>query len=278
MRAIVPASILAVLCAIPCRPAASAEAAGTKGPTAWFASARWVDLTHAFDEGTIYWPNDPAGFELVTEFAGTTEGGWYYSSNKLCAPEHGGTHLDAPVHFAEKGLSTDGIPLEQMVGPACVVDVSGIVGENAGHLVSVPEVDAWEAEHGRIPEGSIVLFHTGWGRHYDDRVKCLGTAKTGDEALPELRFPGIDPALAQWLVDHRAPKAVGLDTPSLDFGQSTDFRTHRILAAGNIPGFENVANLGALPPRGAFVMALPMKIRGGTGGPLRIVACLQRNP
>lgn len=239
-----------------------------------FASASWVDLTHAFDERTIYWPNNPFGFELEVQHRGPTPGGWYYSSNALRAPEHGGTHLDAPVHFHEGGLSTDQVPLEQLIGEACVVDVSARVGDNADYRVSVEDVRAWEFLHGPIPTGAIVLLRTGWDRYYDDRVKCLGTPKRGTEAIPELHFPGIDPALASWLVEERHPRAVGLDTPSVDFGQSTDFKTHRILAARNVCGFENVANLGMLPPRGTFVLALPMKIAGGTGGPLRIIAAI----
>jgi len=268
--ALVPALLISLL-STACR---SAPLGGPATPAAALERATWVDLTHAFDERTIYWPNNPFGFELTPQFRGATPGGWFYSSNALRAPEHGGTHLDAPVHFHEGGRTADQVPLEDLLGEACVIDVSASVGEDADHLVSVAEVAAWEARHGRIPAGAIVLVRTGWDRHYDERAKCLGTAKSGNEALPELHFPGLDPELARWLVDERAPAAVGLDTPSLDRGQSTDFRTHRILAAANVPGFENVANLSALPARGAFVVALPMKIAGGTGGPLRIVAAL----
>jgi len=244
-------------------------------PAAALEGARWVDLTHAFDERTIYWPNNPFGFELEVQTRGETPGGFFYASNAMRAPEHGGTHLDAPVHFHEGALTADQVPIERLVGEACVIDVSATVGEDADHLVSLAEVRAWEGHHGPIPEGAIVLVRTGWDRYYDDRVKCLGTPKRGSEAIPELHFPGLDPELTQWLVDERRPKAVGIDTPSVDRGQSTDFRTHRILAARDICGFENVANLAQLPARDAFVLALPMKIAGGTGGPLRIVACVQ---
>ena len=180
------------------------------------------------------------------------------------------------MHFAQDGLTTEAVPLDQLIGPACVIDVSASVGEDADYLISLADVEAWEAKHGAIPAGHIVLFRTGWDRYYDDRVKCLGTAERGDAAIPHLHFPGIGPDMAEWLVKKRSPKAVGLDTPSTDRGQSTDFQTHRILAAKNICGFENVANLDKLPPLGAFVLALPMKIKGGTGGPLRIVAAVPR--
>lgn len=272
MRIPLPLSIaiLASACSAP----QQEPAAESPDLTSLMAGATWVDLTHAFDANTIYWPNNPTGFELDTQFNGMTPGGWYYSSNAMSAPEHGGTHMDAPVHFAAGKHTSDQVPLEQLVGAACVLDLTNAVGNDADHLVSVAEVEAWEKVNGRIPEGSIVLLRTGWGRYYDDRVKCLGTAEHGEAAIPHLHFPGIDPDLATWLIAHRKPKAVGLDTPSLDRGQSTDFLTHRTLFEANIPGFENVANLEQLPPTGAFVMALPMKIKGGTGGPLRIVACV----
>jgi len=233
-------------------------------------AGRWVDLTHPFDESSIYWPTDTLGFRLEQLAFGRTEGGWFYSSYRYAAAEHGGTHLDAPIHFAEGGWTNAEIPLTQLIGPAAVVDVTEHAGPD--YLVSVDDLAAWEAEHGRIPDGALVLAHTGWGARYGDRTAYLGTALTGPEAVPELHFPGLDPEAARWLVDHRAIAAFGLDTPSIDFGQSTDFRTHVILYGANIPGFENVANLEQLPPAGAYVVALPMKIERGSGGPLRIVA------
>ena len=238
---------------------------------------RWIDLGHGFSDRTIYWPNNPTGFELDAEYNGITPAGFYYSSNKLCAPEHGGTHMDAPVHFAEGKHSADEVPLDQLIGTAVVLDVSAAVGEDADHLVSVAEVEAWETANGRIPDGAIILIRTGWDRYYDDRAKCLGTSLTGEAAIPHLHFPGIAPELSTWIVEHRKTKAVGMDTPSLDHGQSTDFMTHRILSAQNICGFENLANLDRLPPHGAFVVALPMKIDGGSGAPLRIVAGVAGN-
>jgi kynurenine formamidase len=132
----------------------------------------------------------------------------------------------------------------------------------------------FETKHGRIADGTIVLFRTGWGSRWPDRKQYLGTEKTGQAAVPELHFPGIDSTAAQWLVTQRKVDAVGIDTPSIDYGQSTIFKVHQVLFAADIPAFENVANLEKLPETGAFVVALPMKIAGGTGGPLRIVAAL----
>ncbi len=233
-------------------------------------TGRWVDLTHAFSPNTVFWPTDTLGFRLDTLSYGRTDGGWFYSSYRYSAAEHGGTHLDAPIHFAEGGHTNDAIPLGNLVGPAVVIDVAAQA--HADYLVSADDLTRWETEHGRMPDGAIVLVRTGWGTRYGDRAAYLGTAATGPEAVAQLHFPGLSPEAARWLVANRRVKAVGLDTPSLDAGQSQDFGAHVILNEANVPGFENVANLEALPATGSFVVALPMKIEGGSGGPLRIVA------
>lgn len=236
-----------------------------------FGGGTIIDLTHAFDADTTYWPTAP-GFELTVDFKGSTEGGYYYEANSFSAAEHGGTHLDAPSHFAEGGQHTDAIPLGHLMGPAVVIDVSQQAAANRDYLVSVADFEAWEAAHGRLPDGVIVLLRTGFDQLWGNREAYLGTAKRGAEAVPLLHFPGLHPEAASWLVEHRAIHAIGLDTASIDYGQSSGFESHRILFAANIPAFENVANLGALPLTGFQVIALPMKIRGGSGGPLRIVA------
>lgn len=249
----------------PATEAAAAVAAVFDG-----SAGSWVDLTHAFDEASIYWPTDTVGFVLEELAYGATDGGWFYSSYRYSGAEHGGTHLDAPIHFAEGRQASDEIPLSSLIGPAAVVDVSGHA--HADYLVSGADLTDWEAEHGPIPDGAILLLRTGWGERYGDRAAYLGTDRIGAEAVPELHFPGLSPEAAQWLVDNRSIAAIGLDTPSIDYGQSTDFRAHVVLYSEDIPGFENVANLGRLPATGSFVVALPMKIAGGSGGPLRIVA------
>lgn len=119
-----------------------------------------------------------------------------------------------------------------------------------------------------------MLFRTGWGSRWPDRARYLGTTATGAAAVPQLHFPGIDSSAARWLVANRTIHAVGIDTPSIDRGQSKTFITHQILYGADIPGFENLANLDQLPDVGAYVIALPMKIEGGSGGPLRIVAVI----
>ena len=233
---------------------------------------RLVDLTHTFDEDTIYWPTE-TGFEMTTRARGPSGKGYWYEAHSVSTPEHGGTHLDAPVHFFERGDTTDRVPLERLVGPGVVVDVREACAADRDHLVGVADLEAFESAHGRLPDRAIVLLWTGFGAFWPDRERYLGTAERGDAAVAKLHFPGLDPAAVPWLAE-RGIAAIGLDTASIDHGPSTHFEAHVALFEQNIPAFENVANLGALPPRGFTVIALPMKIGEGSGGPLRIIAAL----
>lgn len=237
-------------------------------------NAEWIDLTYDFSASTIYWPTaKPFILEVVS--AQRTRSGYYYAASNFSAAEHGGTHLDAPIHFAEGKWTTDQIPLTQLVGPGVVVDVQPQADSSADYLVSRGAIEHWEEAHGRLPGGAIVLFRTGWGRRWSDRARYLGTARTGPDAAAELHFPGLDSAAAALLVE-RDIGAVGIDTPSIDYGQTRTFPAHQVLFASNIPAFENVANLDRVPTQGSFIVALPMKIKGGSGGPLRIVAAVPR--
>lgn len=232
-----------------------------------------IDLTYAFDAETIFWPT-AAGFEITTDFEGITDAGYYYSAYSFSTAEHGGTHLDAPIHFAEGALTNDQLPLDHLIGPAITLDVSDRAADDRDYLIGVSDFESWETAHGQMPDGIIVLLRTGYGAFWPDREKYMGTAELGAEAVEKLHFPGLDPEAAKWLVQERKIHAIGLDTPSIDRGQSSLYESHQILFKANIPAFENVANLDQLPESGFTVIALPMKIRDGSGGPLRIVAVL----
>jgi kynurenine formamidase len=232
-----------------------------------------VDLTHSFDEQTIYWPTE-VPFHLERGFTGMTDGGWYYSANRFSMAEHSGTHLDAPVHFAKDGQSVDRVPLARLVGAGAVVDVSSQCDKNPDSLVTTDVFQRWEKEHSRKLDDMIVLVRTGFGRYWPDRAKYLGTAASGKEAVARLHFPGVDPDAAAWLVMNRRIRAIGIDTASIDRGQSKTFATHVVLCTHDTPAFENVANLDQLPADGFTIIALPMKILGGSGGPLRIIAAV----
>ena len=249
--------------------AAESETAASPSSALDFSGGRWLDLTYPFSADAVYWPT-ARGFQLDTVSWGRTPAGYFYAAFDFSAAEHGGTHLDAPLHFAEGRQATDEIPLERLIAPAAVVDVRDRV--SADYQITAADLEQWETRNGRIPDGAILLLLTGWGARFQDPVAYRGTELSGVEATLDLHFPGLHPDAARWLIDERAVSAVGIDTPSLDYGRSTIFETHVILYSENVPGFENVANLEALPPSGSHVFALPMKIRGGSGAPLRIVA------
>jgi kynurenine formamidase len=234
-----------------------------------------IDLTYPFSVETIYWPT-AEGFKLSVDAAGITEKGYYYAANSFCAAEHGGTHLDAPVHFAQGKPAVDRITLERLVAPGIVVDVQKAAAGDPDYQVSIRDLTEWEKQNGRIPDGTIVLLRTGWGKRYPDKVKYLGTDRRGAEAVPLLHFPGLDPAAARWFVQNRNIAAIGLDTASIDRGQSQLFESHRILFEAGIPALENIASLDLLPAKGFQIIALPMKIQGGSGAPLRIIATIPR--
>lgn len=238
------------------------------------AAARIVDLTHPFDARTIYWPNAPSRFELRELHRGTTAAGFFYSAYAFCTPEHGGTHLDAPVHFFEGGRAVDQVPIEQLVGPAIVLDVRRQAEEDADYRLTAADVESWEKRNGRIPRNAIVLLRTGWSARWPDVKRYLGDDRSGETS--HLHFPSYGRESAELLVRERKAAALGVDTASIDHGPSADFVVHRIAGGANVPGLENLARLEELPEKGAWIVALPMKIAGGSGGPLRIIALLSR--
>jgi kynurenine formamidase len=249
---------------------APAKAAEARRPPIDLQGVRVVDLTYAFDEKTLYWPTSPTTFKLDRLAYGKTEGGYFYASNSFCAPEHGGTHLDAPIHFAAGKRTVDQIPAEQLIGAAVVIDVAAKAAADADYRLTLEDVRAWETAHGAIPPGAIVLLRTGWGARWPDRKHYLGDDKPGDAS--NLHFPSYGAEAARFLVEQRKVGALGVDTASIDHGPSKDFIVHQIATGANVPGLENVAHLEEVPPTGAWVIALPMKIAGGSGGPVRIVA------
>jgi len=260
------------LCVSGCAPAPSPPAAGSSSASV-FPTGQLVDLSHTYDSQTIAWPTSEQ-FRLDKVADGMTEQGYYYAANNFFAAEHGGTHIDAPIHFAKGRRTVDQIPLDQLTGPAAVVDVSTASERDADHLITTADLEQWEKANGRFPDGSIILLRTGFSTRWPDAVRYLGTSERGAAAVPKLHFPGLHPDAARWLVESRSIDAIGIDTASIDRGQSTQYESHRILTDRDIPAFENLTNLDRLPALGAYVVALPMKIGGGSGGPLRAIAIL----
>lgn len=261
---VIAAALLVSNCSAPSTP-----------PPVGFPQGDLVDLSHVYDDTTIFWPTSDR-FRLEKTFDGITPEGFYYASNNFFTAEHGGTHLDAPLHFARGAQTVDQIPLDRFLGPAIVINVAAQAERNPDYQVSVDDLMTAEREQGAIPADGIVLIRTGFSRRWPDAARYLGTASRGADAVRNLHFPGLHPDAARWLIANRPVKAVGIDTASIDYGQSTLYETHRALFEHNIPAFENLTALERLPLRGALVVALPMKIGGGSGAPLRAVAIVPR--
>lgn len=265
---------LAALSALGCGSASPAATGSPEAPALDLARLRVIDLSHAYNAQTIYWPNSPTTFSLESQANGPTPGGWFYSANSFSSPEHGGTHLDAPIHFSEQGRSSEQIPVAQLIGAAVVVDITDKVAQAPDYLLTRDDVLAFEQMHGQIAANSIVPLRTGWSSRWPDRRAYLGDDTPG--RTDRLHFPSFGPDAATLLVEERRVSVLGADVASIDGGQSKDFQVHRIAAAKNVPGLENLTNLDSLPATGAYVVALPMKIEGGSGGPLRAIALVPR--
>ncbi len=242
-------------------------------PAAALDESKVVDLSYNFGADTVYWPT-AEGFTLKVEHHEHTPAGYWYAANSFCTAEHGGTHMDAPLHFAEGKASAEQLPVTAGIGPLVVVDVRAQVAQDVDYRLSVADLLAWEKAHGPIPSGAIVVMYSGWGTRWPDRKRYLGTDVRGDAAVANLHFPGFSKEAAEFLVAQRSIDAIGVDTPSIDHGPSQDFIVHQIINGANKPGFENLANVDRLPAAGATLIALPLKITGGSGSPMRAIALL----
>lgn len=261
--------VSALFAAFSMAPVASPQAQGLD-----IAKANVIDLTHALGPDTIFWPTETDGFKLTELYKGPAKGpeGYFYAAYKFCAVEHGGTHLDAPFHFAEQGWTTDQIPLTRLIGPAVVIDVSAKAAMDPDYTLKVADVIAWEAAHGQVPAGAIVLLRTSWSSRWPDKLAYLGDDTPGDAS--NLHFPSYGAEVAKMLVE-RGVSVLGVDTASIDNGPSRKFLVHQITGAANVAGLENLTNLDKLPPTGAWVLALPIKLEGGSGAPARVVALVR---
>lgn len=232
-------------------------------------NVRIVDLTYSFNSKTPYWPGEQyKPFKLETIATLEKDG---VLSKAFSMPEHLGTHIDAPNHFEPDQPSVEKIELDQLIGPGVVIDISKQAEQDADYELSTADIEAWEEQHGRIPDGAIVLLHTGWGRFWSNYERYKNQDVRG-----RLHFPAYSAAAARFLVEKRKIRGLGIDTLSIDRGISDDFAVHHIVNRAGRYGLENVAELDKLPPRGFQLIVAPMKIENGTGGPTRIFALLAR--
>ncbi len=225
-----------------------------------------VDLTHALDEHSPYWPEDHSPSPFRAKVVDTYEHDGYFG-RALEIPEHFGTHMDAPAHFDPHGKTVEQIPVESLLRPAVVIDVSGQAEKYPDYQLTVADLEGWEKAHGPIPRGCAVLLRTGWGERWPSQEKYMN-----EDAQGVMHFPGISLDAARFLVERGAPVAIGIDTPSIDYGPSKDYEVHHFTMTHGLYHLENLIHLGALPATGAVIIALPLSLRGGSGSPARVLA------
>lgn len=237
------------------------------------ASHDLVDLTHPLSPDSLYWPNgEPFVFERLN-WGYDENGDNWYTMARFETAEHLGTHLDAPIHFAPEVWANADIPVGNFLGPAVVVDIRERAASDPDAVLEPADLDAWRERNGEIPDGAIVLVRSGWSERWPDWNAYYGSEDPFDTST--LHFPGVSPEAAEALVASGAV-GVGIDTASIDPGSDTAFRAHRILAEAQLYNLENLTGLDALPENGALLLALPIKIEGGSGGPARVVALVPR--
>jgi len=227
---------------------------------------RLVDLTHPLDDQSPYWPEGRTGSPFRASVAASFEKDGYFARD-LGLPEHFGTHMDAPAHFDPKGQTVEQLRMENFLVPAVVVDVRAAAGLNPDYRVTAADLEHWVKAHGSMPRGCVVLIRTGWASRWPSQKDYMNQDSQG-----VLHFPGLSLEAARYLLEHAHPVAIGIDTASIDYGPSRDFEVHHLTLGAGLYHLENLADLDLLPAAGAGIIALPLKLRGGSGSPTRVVA------
>ena len=226
---------------------------------------RALDLSYAISEKLVPWPGDEKWFEAKVN--ATVEKNGYFTRS-FWMLEHYGTHLDAPAHFPPGKTTVDQIPVKQFFGPAVVLDVRAEGAKDADYQLPAARVEEWEKRHGPIREGAIVLLRTGWASRWPDAQKYRN-----QDAQGKMHFPGFSTEAAKLLIERKA-SGLGCDTMSIDYGASSDFAVHHLALGAGLYHLENLGDLSELPEAGAFLVVAPIKLEGGSGGPVRVFALL----
>lgn len=228
---------------------------------------RVLDLAYAISDKLVPWPGDERWFEASVNASVEKEG---YFTRSFWMLEHYGTHLDAPIHFPPGKTPVDQIPTSRLFGMAAVLDVRAEAAKDANYQLPVTRIENWEAQHGRIREGSIALLRTGWASRWPDARSYCNQDRAG-----RMHFPGFSRAAVERLIERRV-SGIGCDTMSVDFGASEDFAVHHLALGAGLYHLENLSDLSELPEKGAFLVVAPIKLEGGSGGPVRVFALLPR--
>ena len=226
---------------------------------------RVLDLAYAISDKLVPWPGDERWFETKVNASVEKDG---YFTRSFWMLEHYGTHLDAPIHFPPGKTPVDQIPVSQLFGMAAVLDVRAEGAADADYQLPAARIDDWEARHGRIPRGAIVLLRTGWASRWPDVHSYRN-----EDANGRMHFPGFSVEAAKRLIERRV-SGIGCDTMSVDFGASRDFAVHHLALGAGLYHLENLSDLSELPEKGAFLLVAPIKLEGGSGGPVRVFALL----
>jgi kynurenine formamidase len=226
---------------------------------------RVIDLSYAINHKLVPWPGDEKVFEARDNATMAKNG---YFTRSFWMLEHYGTHLDAPAHFAAGAATVDQIPVKKLFGPAVVLDARGEAAKDPDYRLPAARVAEWESAHGRIPQGAIVLLRTGWSARWPDAQKYRNQDKNG-----KMHFPGFSDEAAKVLIE-RGASGLGCDTLSVDYGASEDFSVHHLALGAGLYHLENLADLSEVPEAGAFLVVAPIKLEGGSGGPVRVFALL----
>lgn len=229
-----------------------------------------LDLTHPVSADAPFWPGPERSPFRHDTLAAHPDGSPVMAA--YAVPEHFGTHFDAPVHGGQGLPSVDLVDVRDLFGPAVVLDVATKAAADADYSATVADAERWEATHGIIPAGAIVLVRSGWGTRWSQGVSYYNPDGEG-----RLHFPGYSPELARFLAEERSVAGIGIDTGSVDPGAANGFPAHGIVNGSGGFHLENVANLEAVPEAGAYLIVAPIKIEGGSGGQVRIFAVVPDN-
>jgi kynurenine formamidase len=226
---------------------------------------RVLDLAYAINDKLVSWPGDVRCFEAKNNASVEKDG---YFTRSFWMLEHYGTHLDAPIHFPPGKTSVDQVPPRQFFGTAAVLDVRAECASDADYRLPVARISKWEESHGPIPPGAIALLRTGWASRWPDAHKYRNQDRAG-----RMHFPGFSVEAVEWLIERRV-SGIGCDTMSVDYGASEDFAVHHLALGAGLYHLENLSDLSELPEKGAFLVVAPIKLEGGSGGPVRVFALL----
>ncbi|XP_077521817.1 isatin hydrolase-like [Amblyomma americanum] len=227
---------------------------------------RVVDLSYPYDDRTVYWSQDDRFLLNVSEV--TSDAETWYQVDTMATHTHGGTHLDAPLHFVKDGWDVAQIPVDRLaLVPVSLVDIAQRCAQNRSCQLAIHDVIQWEAMHGTLPDRCVLLVHTGW-----DKFSNNATSYFGLDAEGVRHFPSVSVEAAQFLARERHLIGMGIDSGSLDVAHP--FTVHQINARRGMYNLENLRALDEVPASGAHATVAPLKIAGASGSPVRVFAYL----